>query len=699
MARSILILLGGAAVGALVALWLAGSKAPDGAPERFANLPKVREVVVERRISVEEARTLREDAYASITTVEDTLALPTDFDQTEALFVLAGRSDAAAVQDLISQANGIADPAKRTRAIGILLSRLTDLDPRSALAIARSPALASLRGFEYEVWAAWSHQDLQAALDEAASLSGTRRNRAVQGIYRGFRLPDANTVAELQMLLGSEPDNTTLSGWLGSLYDDSPADAVAFIEALPSKALQDNAVWVLAYRIAQSGAMSAGARFSSPRLQQVFDNRFSQQLSQVDPERAMDRYFANPGNRQSIYVVYQAMRKIATADSAKALSIYGRLEGEARNYAIQAIGEAMLASDPEGALAWARENDESPDNRHYIELIGKLAVKDPDRAIAHVMEIESAQRRDTAFRKLAVNLALSDPGTARQLIDRIQGSSTRQLALLMAMHTVSTSSIDEALEFYDTLPPQDRDGLLGNLVGNIASQDPEKALGLIARMAPEEATRARYSIIEAVAEQRSFDNTMAFIERFREEPEFVELRSTVLRQLGYREPERALQYAEQHLSGQAYEAVVASSAQQIVASNPGRALALVSQLSDPETRSQTTQGVVRHWLETDPPAATDWLSSQPSGEEKDQMLQSVMYATVSNPQLGMRLLNQVSNPAYRENIARNMAMNLYWSQPAVARQYLDAAGMDDEAKRQFEERMRRQHGAGALRRY
>ena len=45
------------------------------------------------------------------------LAVPTDFVQTEALYVLAGRSDSGAVQDLIYQANRIADTADREAAL------------------------------------------------------------------------------------------------------------------------------------------------------------------------------------------------------------------------------------------------------------------------------------------------------------------------------------------------------------------------------------------------------------------------------------------------------------------------------------------------------------------------------------------------------------------------------------------------------
>ena len=580
MIRSVLILVSGAALGALLAAWLSGSTGPATAPERFAHVPETREVLVDRSLSIEEARVLREDAYAAISTVEDTLALPTEFDRMEALFVLAGRSDAAAVQDLIYQANGIAEPAQRGRAIGILLGRLTDLDPKSALAIARSPALSGMRAFEFEVWETWSRQDLESALDEAMSLSGSQRSRAAQGIFRGFRLPDANTVFDIQMMLGSEPDNTTLSRWLATLYDYAPAESVAFIEGLPPGALQNNAVWVLAYRIAQSGAPTAAAQFSTPELQQLFDYRFAEQLAQIDPERAIDLYFANQQDPRQTSLVQEALRKIAAADPDRALMISGRLDGEARKIAIRAIGEGMLASDPERALNWVRENDDTSNDALLAHLISQVARRDPDLAIAQAALIRSRQQRSEAYLQIASSLASSDPVAALETIDHIPDPGSRQSAISNVLRTVAMKGPDRALDLYDTLPPKDQRGVLESTAAMIAYSDPDKALSLMARAEPEEARRIRQSVISAISGQRGFDDTMIFIERFRDEPDFLELRSRVVTELSYREPERALQYAEQHLSGRDYESVVASSAPQIAESDPRRALDMAGRVPE-----------------------------------------------------------------------------------------------------------------------
>jgi hypothetical protein len=70
-------------------------------------------------MSREAAESHRATRYSEIHSIEDTLALPGDFAQTEALYTLAGRSDSSGIQNLIFQANGIADPSDRKAALQI----------------------------------------------------------------------------------------------------------------------------------------------------------------------------------------------------------------------------------------------------------------------------------------------------------------------------------------------------------------------------------------------------------------------------------------------------------------------------------------------------------------------------------------------------------------------------------------------------
>ena len=156
------LLLAGAAIGAFLA-----SNFRQVSPAARFEVPVERDLEVTREMSAEEAEAIREDRFASIHTIEDTLALPTDFAETEALYVIAGRADAKEVQNLIYQAARIRELEDRQAALGILFLRLTELDPKSAVAIARSPMFQSEQRYQQAVWTAWGRLDLDGALTAA----------------------------------------------------------------------------------------------------------------------------------------------------------------------------------------------------------------------------------------------------------------------------------------------------------------------------------------------------------------------------------------------------------------------------------------------------------------------------------------------------------------------------------------------------
>ncbi len=79
----------------------------------------------------------REDRYEALQSIDQIYVLPSEFGRAEALYALAGRSDSGGVQNLIFEANRIANSEERSGALNILFFRLAELDPQSALARVR----------------------------------------------------------------------------------------------------------------------------------------------------------------------------------------------------------------------------------------------------------------------------------------------------------------------------------------------------------------------------------------------------------------------------------------------------------------------------------------------------------------------------------------------------------------------------------
>ncbi len=221
----------GAVLGALGVLLLIGGPSVDET-KRFSKAPESRSLRVDEVISTS-AESQRQDGYADIQSVADALALPDDFSRREALYVLAGRSNAAEVQDLVYQATYLVDSTQRYASVAILLERLVALDPRSAVAIAGGPRLSESRHFENAAWASWSRNDPEAAIAAAAALAGTARWRAVQGVYVGYGVSHVDAPGHILKATGVEPGRQAVANMVSLFAATDVNMAVEAIELLP----------------------------------------------------------------------------------------------------------------------------------------------------------------------------------------------------------------------------------------------------------------------------------------------------------------------------------------------------------------------------------------------------------------------------------------------------------------------------------
>jgi len=128
----VLALIAGVFVGALAMLFAERFALEEGGTQGVA-----RDLVTTPTMSRAAAEKHREARYRDLTTIEDIVALPTEFDRAEALYALAGRSGSGAIQALLYEADRVADDFEREQLLGILFFRLAEVDPQSALALAR----------------------------------------------------------------------------------------------------------------------------------------------------------------------------------------------------------------------------------------------------------------------------------------------------------------------------------------------------------------------------------------------------------------------------------------------------------------------------------------------------------------------------------------------------------------------------------
>lgn len=273
------------------------------------------------------------------------MALPTEFAQMEALFVLAGRSDAAVVQTLIFAANRIADDFMREQALVILFHRLAELDAASALALARTEYFSDLRSIEDTIWRARARQNLDDALLAAKSQATDRdRERAAQSLFAAFGYMGNDVTDRIEAELDIAPERSTRARYLYRLADQSPEDAIRYVEKLDERQRIEAASW-LAHHLAQSDpalAASVASRFDDDRLELTFRSVVQNNAARRQPRAVLDDILASGriGDRMSEFS--SAIRALASEDVDAALAYYQQLEtAEMRRQAAAVIVERL----------------------------------------------------------------------------------------------------------------------------------------------------------------------------------------------------------------------------------------------------------------------------------------------------------------------------------------------------------------------
>lgn len=110
--------LGSLLIGAIIGgatIWIATQKQAS----TFSGVPQA-SLIEASDVSTDQAETLRKSAYASLSNLQDVLALPGDFAEREAMYALAARASASKLQELIYQLRARSTRLRASRQVGNL---------------------------------------------------------------------------------------------------------------------------------------------------------------------------------------------------------------------------------------------------------------------------------------------------------------------------------------------------------------------------------------------------------------------------------------------------------------------------------------------------------------------------------------------------------------------------------------------------
>lgn len=577
-------------------------------------------------LSEAEAQVHRDNGYAAIASIEQLLGLPGHFARMEALYALAGRSDAADVQNLIFQANGIADRSARRDTLLVLFTRLTELDPESALALSRTPGFGADPDYEREVWQRWGEHDLDAALRHAAGLqSAPRRNLAAQALLASYGYWGNEQTARIAESLDAEPDNRTRSARLEELARDDPGAAIEYVHGIGSPLHRRQAAAHLGRLLGRSGLAAAdryAGLFGEPGLQRAFEDAAAQAAAEVDPAGTLESLLADSGEDRSRLVA--AFTAVAGQDLEQALAWFDRVRDPRQRRVVGSVlAEQLAKEEPLRALAWAKGADEGFERSIYMRVLRTLSETRPDLALADAKSLDRRVARLSAMMTVARTVSHHDPRQALALLDGVESAEDREVLIGNIAMSWLQDDPETALDWILALDTPKRSDLIAGAAHMLVRRDLDAAIRLLPRIDKDHATVWRQRIAANLAAQRSVAEARQFIAQYEGSPEYPQMMSAVIQGLAQTDAAAALEMLDRLPAGDERQMLYSSVLMEYAQQDPGKAAESLASVDDAGLRMNLTTQVLSMWGRSDPPAAERWADDLPPGKERDTAIMGV----------------------------------------------------------------------------
>jgi hypothetical protein len=665
-------LIGGILLGILAMLAAArfgssSNQSPDEIVRDIADVPKMAQAVAEKH---------RDEQYTSLTSVEEVIALPTEFARSEALYVLAGRSDSAGVQNLIFEANRIADDVERVSLLNILFFRLAETDPLSALALARTGYFNGIKSIERTVWRAWARKDLEDALFAAKTqTSMAHQNSSAQSLYAAFGYMGNETTERIEAELGIGPDRSSRGRYLYQLADRSPAEAIAFINGLERGTEQrENVSWLAHYVSLQdpSAALRYADLFRVASDGEYYSRIINGNIARENPHAAIERLLANGNSGRSSGEYQSAMSALASTDLDAAKQYFEQARSsDDRMMFGSAIASEMAKKDPVGALAWARANDKGPFPYLQMSVLGHIAQTDPQLALTEALDTPNVQMRSQMVSMVVQHIARNDPADAVTYLDQVQD---RQQKLEVTQQLASSWIQRDPEAAIDWILSQDKE-TAGQLVQMAALRlldtDIDAAIRMLPRVGEQNQESMRQQIAQRLATSRSPDEAQSFIRQFVGQPGYDQLQASLISGVARTDVLMAKQLADQLADGnardRAYVQVIAQHAQ----TNPTEAARWLRNVTDERMRGVAAGQLAAQWYAHDPAAAARWVTGLPAGSSRDDAIMQMSSQWRDATPEQEKLIASIEDRDKRGKAKIRQIYNVMRTNPAKARKLLE----------------------------
>ena len=643
----------------------------------------------ESPISVTELFASPASEDAAPVSLNDVLSLPTVFERVTALHLLAATPDASDVQNLVFETNELVGEFERENSLVVLFERLTELNPRTALNLARSDDFSATKAIEQAVWRTWARNDFDEALFEAKTQTSlVNQKSAAQSFYAAFGYMGNATTDRIEAELGIEPDRSARSRYLYSLADRSIGDAIDFINNLEDVSDRRRYASWLAHYVSLSDpneALIYAGRFNDASASEYFEYILNQNIAQEDPHSAIERLRAN-GNTGRLNGEYSsAVSALAKIDLATAKQYFeqARTNDDRRLFG-SAIAAEMAKKDPSAAIAWARDNESANYPFIMMSVIGQIAQTDPQLALSEALQVQSRERRSDIVSNLVVQIAHKDPQKAVALIEGITDREQKKAASLNLASAWVRRDSDGAIDWILSQGSDIQGDMLQMAASRLVHNDVDAAIRLLPRLSETAQRGLRQQIAQRLATNISPLEAQNFVQQFENEPGYEQLQASLISGVAENDVLTARQMAEQLPSGDARDRAYFQVISKRAEDDPAEAARWLSRIDNDVMRGSATGQIASQWALTDPASAERWVTELPAGQVRDDAILHLSFQWSNTTAAQDSLIASMDNREKRGQAKVRRAYNLMHTDVEKARAILKDEDISETQRQQAE---------------
>jgi hypothetical protein len=421
-------------------------------------------------------------------------------------------------------------------------------------------------------------------------------------------------------------------------------------------------------------------------------------IARSDPDRllAMIDQFPPSARNNARSAVMQAL---AERDPVEAIAMFETMSpGQDRENMAQVIAQAYGRENPDLALAWVRSLDPPSQNAMRAVLQG-IAQTDVDRAIDLMIEEIDNQGAGQfgATNSLAASLSFSmmfstlssNSSDMARLADRFLEVDSGPLGLNMSTIVSMWASRDSEAALNWTLANADRldPSALRNVSQRMADENLDLAVSMLNQLPADKRAGWIEGLVGRMA-QNDVNAAIGFVERYRGQPGYAEAYGTVIREIAQLDPVRAAGMLASAPESSANMSAIFTITREWANRDPAAAARwAMNEISDTRLQTSAISNVASMWAQRDGESAQSWIYSLSSGPARDAAINGYLGAAAQVGQFEPRLLEAYSSDAAGQSGVSSAIVAMARSDPEEARRLLDTYITDPAIRAQTAERL------------